>query len=417
MTSNLTEMGKRAKTAARQAAKLSTNEKNRILHIVADALEANTAELLAANAPDVANAANDGKNAAFIDRLTLTEARIASMARDMRNVATLDDPVNEVTEMKTLQSGLSVGKKRVPLGVIGIIYESRPNVTADAFGLCFKAGNSVILRGGKEAILTNTSIVNACRNALAANGLTPDFIQLIEDTSRESANALMNLTDYLDVLIPRGGGGLIKAVVENSRVPVIETGTGNCHIFVDESADLTNATAIILNAKTQRPGVCNACERVLIHRAIAPAYLPVLVEALRAADVEVRGDRAAADMCADITYAPDGDEWYKEYLDFIIGIAIVDGLDAAVAHIDKYSTGHSEAILTESYANAQAFLQEVDSAAVYVNASTRFTDGSEFGLGAEIGISTQKLHARGPMGLKELTSYKYIVYGNGQVRG
>jgi len=417
MTNNLTEMGKRAKTAARQAAKLSTNEKNRILHIVADALEANTAELLAANAPDVANAANDGKNAAFIDRLTLTEARIASMARDMRNVATLDDPVNEVTEMKTLQSGLSVGKKRVPLGVIGIIYESRPNVTADAFGLCFKAGNSVILRGGKEAILTNTSIVNACRNALAANGLTPDFIQLIEDTSRESANALMNLTDYLDVLIPRGGGGLIKAVVENSRVPVIETGTGNCHIFVDESADLANATAIILNAKTQRPGVCNACERVLIHRAIAPAYLPVLVEALRAADVEVRGDRAAADMCADITYVPDGDEWYEEYLDFIIGIGIVDGLDAAVAHIDKYSTGHSEAILTESYANAQAFLQEVDSAAVYVNASTRFTDGSEFGLGAEIGISTQKLHARGPMGLKELTSYKYIVYGNGQVRG
>jgi len=415
---NLQEIGKRAKAAARLAARLSTNEKNRILRLVADALEADTAALLAANAPDVVNATNDGKNAAFIDRLTLTEARIATMARDMRNVAALDDPVNEVMEMKTLPSGITVGKKRVPLGVVGVIYESRPNVTADVFGLCFKAGNVAILRGGKEAINTNTAITNTCRNALAENGLSPDFIQLVEDTSREGALEMMRLTEYLDVLIPRGNGGLIKAVVENSRVPVIETGMGNCHIFVDASADLDKATRIILNAKTQRPGVCNACEKLLVHRAVADSYLPAVCKALADAGVELRGNRAAADICADITLVPpEAAEWHNEYLDLIIGIAVVDNLSAAIDHITAHSTGHSEAILTESYANAQTFLQEVDSAAVYVNASTRFTDGSEFGLGAEIGISTQKLHARGPMGLRELTSYKYIVYGNGEVRG
>ena len=413
----LSEMGKRAKTAARQAARLSTTEKNNILHIVADALVANTPSLLTANAQDVANAEAAGIKGAYIDRLTLTPARIETMARDMRHVAKLDDPVNEVTEMKTLQSGITVGKKRVPLGVIGIIYESRPNVTADAFGLCFKAGSSVILRGGKEAILSNTAIVDTCRNALSANDLSPDFIQLITDTSRESATELMQLTEYIDVLIPRGGAGLIRTVVENSRVPVIETGTGNCHIFVDESANLANATAIILNAKTQRPGVCNACEKVLVHKAIAADYLPVLCNALLDAGVILHGNRAAADLCAEIAFAaPENAEWYEEYLDLIIGIAVVDNLDDAIVHIDAHSTGHSEAILTESYQNAQTFLNEVDSAAVYVNASTRFTDGSEFGLGAEIGISTQKLHARGPMGLKELTSYKYIVYGSGQAR-
>ena len=414
---NMTEMGKRAKAAARLAARLSTNEKNRILRMVADALVADTGALLAANAPDVAASVADGKNAAFIDRLTLTEARVAGIAKDMRRVADLDDPVNEVTEMKTLPSGITVGQKRVPLGVVGVIYESRPNVTADVFGLCFKAGNAAILRGGKEAIRTNTAIVNTCRNALAANGLIPDFIQLVEDTSRESAVALMNLTEYLDVLIPRGGGGLIKTVVENSRVPVIETGMGNCHIFVDESADLDKATRIILNAKTQRPGVCNACERMLVHRAIASDYLPAVCKALADAGIELRGNRAAADIVPDITFVPvEAAEWHDEYLDLIIGIAVVDDLAAAMDHIAAHSTGHSEAIVTESYANAQTFLQEVDSAAVYVNASTRFTDGSEFGLGAEIGISTQKLHARGPMGLRALTSYKYIIYGNGETR-
>ena len=417
---SLQEIGKRAKAAARLAARLSTNEKNRILCIVADALEANTAALLAANAPDVAASMADGKNAAFIDRLTLTEARIASIAKDMRRVADLDDPVNEVTEMKTLPNGITVGQKRVPLGVVGVIYESRPNVTADVFGLCFKAGNAAILRGGKEAIGTNTAIVNTCRSALAANGLPPDFIQLVEDTSRESAVELMNLTGYLDVLIPRGGGGLIQTVVENSRVPVIETGMGNCHIFVDESADADKATRIILNAKTQRPGVCNACEKLLVHRSIAESYLPVICKALADAGVELRGSQAAADFLPGmpgITVVPPGAaEWNEEYLDLIIGIDVADDLAAAIDHISAHSTGHSEAIITESYANAQTFLQEVDSAAVYVNASTRFTDGSEFGLGAEIGISTQKLHARGPMGLRALTSYKYIVYGNGEIR-
>jgi len=408
-------MGQRAKAAAKQARGLSTTKKNRILHMVADALVDKTDDLLAANAPDVENAIAAGIKGAFIDRLTLNPARIQIMAKDMRHVAGLDDPVGEVMSMKTLPTGLTVGQTRVPLGVVGIIFESRPNVTADAFGLCFKAGNSVILRGGKEAIQTNTVIVDTCRDALAANGLNPDLVQLITDPSRERATELMRMTKYIDVLIPRGGAGLIKAVVENSLVPVIETGTGNCHIFVDASADLDNATRIILNAKTQRPGVCNACERVLVHKAIAEDYLPVLCKALTENDVELRGSAAAIAVCPQIAPA-EAEEWYAEYLDLIIGIEIVESIDAAIAHIDEYSTGHSEAILTESYTNAQKFLHEVDSAAVYVNASTRFTDGSEFGLGAEIGISTQKLHARGPMGLRELTTGKYIIYGNGQTR-
>ena len=408
-------MGQRAKAAARIVRGLSANVKNTVLHQTADALETQAEAILAANRLDVADAVAAGIKGALIDRLTLTEARITGIARNMRHVASLDDPVGELISMKTLPSGITVGQKRVPLGVIGIIYEARPNVTPDAFGLCFKAGNSVILRGGKEAIRSNTVIVSVFREVLAAAGICADCVQLVPDTSRESATALMQLTAYLDVLIPRGGAGLIKAVVENSRVPVIETGTGNCHIFVDETADLLNATKIILNAKTQRPGVCNACEKVLVHKAIAAAYLPALCNALADAGVELRGSGAARAICPEITLATP-EEWFEEYLDMIIGIEIVDGLDTAITHIDKHSTGHSEAILTESYANAQAFLNEVDSAAVYVNASTRFTDGSEFGLGAEIGISTQKLHARGPMGLRELTTGKYIIYGSGQIR-
>ena len=407
-------MGQRAKIAARMARGLSTNEKNMVLRKVADALVENTDVLLAANKKDVDGAIAEGIKGSFIDRLTLTAARIENIARGMQHVATLDDPIGELLSMKTLPNGLTVGQKRVPLGVVGIIYEARPEVTADAFGLCFKAGNSVILRGSRAAILSNTAIVEICRKALAAAGFSADFVQLMTDTSREKATELMQLTEYIDVLIPRGGAGLIKSVVENSRVPVIETGTGNCHIFVDESADLENATKIILNAKTQRPGVCNACERVLIHKAIAADYLPALCKALAEAGVELRGSEAARAFYPQIVIE---DEWYAEYLDLIIGIEIVADVNAAIAHINQYSTGHSEAILTESYANSQQFLNDVDSAAVYINASTRFTDGGEFGLGAELGISTQKLHARGPMGLRELTSSKYIIFGSGQVRG
>ena len=403
--SSLIEMGQRAKDAAVVLATLSTPAKNKALLASADALLAAKAEILAKNKADVDAAVEAGIKGAFIDRLTLTEARLADMAEGLRQVAKLDDPVGEVLSMKTLDNGLVIGQKRVPMGVIGIIFEARPNVAADAFGLCLKAGSAVILRGGKEAFQTNRAVISALRGALAAEGLPEDCVQMVPDTSRETANEMMRLNGYLDVLIPRGGAGLINSVVQNSTVPVIQTGVGNCHVFVDESADLEKAARIVINAKTQRPGVCNACESLLVHEAIAEKFMPEIGKALQERKVEIRGDEATQGLVSGAVPATEAD-WATEYED----------IDEAICHIRKYSTGHSEAIVTENYTNAQRFLNEVDAAAVYVNASTRFTDGGQFGFGAEIGISTQKLHARGPMGLKELTTTKYIIYGNGQIR-
>ena len=413
--SNLVEMGKRAKAAAIVLATLPTPVKNKALLASAEALLAAKAEILAANQKDVAAATKQGIKGAFIDRLTLTDARLADMAEGLRQVALLDDPVGEVLSMKTLDNGLVVGQKRVPMGVIGIIFEARPNVTADAFGLCLKAGSAVILRGGKEAFQTNQATVKALRSALAAEGLPEDCVQMVPDTSRETANEMMRLNGYLDVLIPRGGAGLINSVVQNSSVPVIQTGVGNCHVYVDESADFEKAARIVINAKTQRPGVCNACESLLVHEKIAEAFLPEIGKALQEKKVEIRGDEATQKL-VDGSVPATEEDWATEYADYILSTRVVKDIDEAIAHIRKYSTGHSEAIVTENYTNAQRFLNEVDAAAVYVNASTRFTDGSQFGFGAEIGISTQKLHARGPMGLKELTTTKYIIYGNGQIR-
>ena len=413
--SNLVEMGKKAKAAAVVLATLSTPRKNKALLASADALLAAKEEILAANTADVDAALENGIKGAFIDRLTLTEVRLADMADGLRQVAKLDDPVGEVLSMKTLDNGLVVGQKRVPMGVIGIIFEARPNVTADAFGLCLKAGSAVILRGGKEAFRTNQATIKALRSALAAEGLPEDCIQMVPDTSRETANEMMRLNGYLDVLIPRGGAGLINSVVQNSTVPVIQTGVGNCHVYVDESADFEKAAKIVINAKTQRPGVCNACESLLVHEKIAEAFLPAIGKALQEKQVEIRGDEATRKL-VDGSVAATEEDWGTEYADYIISARVVKDMDEAIEHIRKYSTGHSEAIVTENYTNAQRFLNEVDAAAVYVNASTRFTDGGQFGFGAEIGISTQKLHARGPMGLKELTTTKYIIYGDGQIR-
>lgn len=413
--SNLVEMGKKAKAAAVILATLPTPVKNRALLASADALLAAKADILTKNKADVDAALKNGIKGAFIDRLTLTDARVADMAEGLRQVAKLDDPVGEVLSMKTLDNGLLVGQKRVPMGVIGIIFEARPNVTADAFGLCLKAGSAVILRGGKEAFQTNHAVVNAIRSALAKEGLPEDCVQMVPDISRETANEMMRLNGYLDVLIPRGGAGLIQSVVQNSTVPVIQTGVGNCHVYVDESADFAKAAKIVINAKTQRPGVCNACESLLVHEKIAETFLPEIGRALQEKKVEIRGDEATQKLVEGSVVATEED-WGTEYADYILSTRVVKDLDEAIAHIRKYSTGHSEAIVTENYTNAQRFLNEVDAAAVYVNASTRFTDGGQFGFGAEIGISTQKLHARGPMGLKELTTTKYIIYGDGQIR-
>ena len=414
MSEAMEKIGKAAKSAAALASQLTTEEKNSILNKCADVLVSQTRRIISENSFDM-DSAQDMK-ASFRDRLKLTESRVTSMADGLRQVGMLPDPIGEAVNMKTLPNGLIVIQKRTPMGVIAIIYEARPNVTADAFGLCFKAGSSVILRGGKEAIRSNTAIAQVFRDVLESNGLNPDIIQIISDTSRETAQELMRLNKYVDLLIPRGGAGLIRSVVENSTVPVIETGVGNCHMFLDASADINKALPIIINAKTQRPGVCNAVEKLLIHESVAAEYLPVIAAALREKKVEIRGDIRAASLIADIKPV-DEDDWYTEYADLIIAVKIVSDIDEAIAHIRKYSSNHSEAILTENYTNAQRFLNEVDSAAVYVNASTRFTDGGEFGFGAEIGISTQKLHARGPMGLRELTSTKYIIYGSGQIRG
>lgn len=411
----ITEIGKKAKKMTGMIGILGSEKKNEGLKSAAAALLEGTAEILAANDRDVEKAVKSGMNAGLIDRLKLTSERIEAMADGLLSVAVLEDPVGEVLSMKQRPNGLVIGQKRVPLGVVGIIYEARPNVTADAFGLCFKSGNAVILKGGSDALESNIAIVKWLRAGLSAAGLPEDSIQLITDTDREVTRQFMCLREYVDVLIPRGGAGLIKAVVDNSTIPVIETGTGNCHIFVDESADFHMALDIIFNAKTQRIGVCNACESLVVHREIAAEFLPLLKERLSLKSVEIRADEEACSMISSFVPATEED-WGQEYLDYIISLKLVGSVDEAISHINRYSTGHSEAIITSDYANSQKFLNEIDAAAVYVNASTRFTDGYEFGFGAEIGISTQKLHARGPMGLKELTTTKYIIYGSGQIR-
>lgn len=411
----ITDIGKKAKEVSAAMGILGSEKKNEGLRAAAAALLEGEVEILTANQEDVIRATKAGMSSGLIDRLELTPKRIEDMADGLLSVAALDDPIGEVLSMKVRPNGLTIGQKRVPLGVIGIIYESRPNVTADAFGLCFKSGNAVILKGGSDALDSNKAIVKWLRTGLKNAGLPEDALQLITDTDREVTKEFMKMREYVDVLIPRGGAGLIKAVVDNSTVPVIETGTGNCHIFVDESADFQMALDIIFNAKTQRIGVCNACESLVIHRKIAPEFLPLLKERLSLKSVEIRADEEACAMVDGFVPATEED-WGREYLDYILSLRLVDSIEEAIAHINRYSTRHSEAIITSDYANSQRFLNEIDAAAVYVNASTRFTDGYEFGFGAEIGISTQKLHARGPMGLKELTTTKYVIFGSGQVR-
>ena len=415
MNEMLLQLGKNAKEAENALRIITTDKKNKVLTAVADHLVECTEQLLKANAEDVANGKKNNMPEGLIDRLLLTEERIQGMAEGLRQLVSLEDPIGEVTGMKKRPNGLLIGQKRVPLGVIGIIYEARPNVTADAFGLCFKTGNVVILKGGSDAIHSNKAIVDCIRETLENERVTVNAIQLIEDTSRETAAEFMKMNEYVDVLIPRGGRGLIKAVVNQSTIPVIETVTGNCNIYVDETADLDMAADIIMNAKTQRVGVCNACESLLVNAAVKDELLPVLAERLKTKDVEMRADEAARPLMPGAVPATEED-WGTEYLDYILSIKVVYSVDEAIAHINRYNTGHSEAIITNNYTNAQKFLDEVDAAAVYVNASTRFTDGFEFGYGAEIGISTQKLHARGPMGLFALTTTKYIIYGNGQIR-
>ncbi|MBS4917446.1 MAG: glutamate-5-semialdehyde dehydrogenase [Clostridiales bacterium] len=412
---DLNTLGKKAKSASRILAVTGTAAKNAALLAAADALLAHTDEILAANNRDLEAGKAAGLRESLLDRLALSPERIAGMAGGIRKVAALPDPVGQLVEGHTLPNGIQLSKVRVPMGVIGIIYEARPNVTSDAAALCLKAGNAVILRGGKEAFESNKAVTKVMREALAGAGLPEDCVALVEDTSRETATALMRLNAYLDVLIPRGGGGLIRSVVENATVPVIETGVGNCHVYVEQSANVQMAADIVFNAKTQRPSVCNAAESLLVDAAIAEKALPVIAERLSAKKVELRG---CPETCRILPGAvPACEEDYDtEFLDYILSVKVVSGVEEAVAHINAHGTGHSECIVTGSYEAAQRFTDGVDAAAVYVNASTRFTDGEEFGLGAEIGISTQKLHARGPMGLLELTSTKYILRGNGQIR-
>ena len=411
----LEQQGALGKAAARRLANATTEEKNRALEAIARALETEQAAILAANAADMDAARAAGMRPAMLDRLLLDAGRIAGVAAGVRQVAALDDPVGRMVEMSTRPNGLQIGKRTVPLGVIGMIYEARPNVTVDAAVLCLKAGNAVILRGGKEAFRTNCALTELMRGAIEAAGLPADAVSLVQDTSRASATELMGLRGYLDVLIPRGGAGLIRSVVENARVPVIETGAGVCHVYVEATAQPDMAARIIENAKCSRPSVCNAAETLLVDRAIARDFLPLAAQALAAHGCVLRG---CPETCVILPAAEPAAEadWDTEYGDYILSIKIVSGIDEALAHIAAHSTGHSEAIVTSDYFQAQRFLNEVDAAAVYVNASTRFTDGGEFGEGAEIGISTQKLHARGPMGLRQLTSTKYVIYGAGQVR-
>lgn len=413
--SELITKGQKAKEASYVLANLTTTDKDRALENMAKKLLEKSDEIIIENKKDLQKAVENGTSKAMLDRLSLDKSRIEGMADGLMQVINLQDPVGEVIGMWNRPNGLQIGQKRVPMGVIGIIYEARPNVTCDAAGLCIKTGNAVILRGGKEAINSNMAIIKALREGLKEANLPEDAVQLVEDTSREIATEMMKLNDYIDVLIPRGGAGLIKAVVNNATVPVIETGTGNCHIYVDSECDFEMAKNIVVNAKTSRPAVCNAAESLVIHEAVAEELLPILAKALREKDVLLKGDKRAREIVKDMEEVTEED-FYKEFLDYIMSVKVVKNIDEAIAHINKYNTGHSEAIVTKNYDNSQKFLQRIDAAAVYVNASTRFTDGSEFGFGAEIGISTQKLHARGPMGLKELTTVKYIIFGNGQIR-
>ena len=414
--SNLTEMGQKAVAAKYDLQKTGTEKKNLALCEIAAALRNNSSDLIAANQIDLAAGKEKQMHQGLLDRLMLDEKRIDAMAAGLEQVALLPDPVGEELEHFVRPNGLQITKVRVPIGVIGIIYESRPNVTADAFSLCFKSGNAVILKGGSDAIHSNVVITSIIRNTLVSCGINPDVLQLIEDTDRSIVQKFMKMNEYVDVLIPRGSAGLIRNVVENSTIPVIETGTGNCHVYVDEQADFEKAIPIIINAKTQRIGVCNAAESLVIHEEISDVFLPLLAKEMHAHHVEMRGDADTRKILPDVIPATQED-FGKEYLDYIISIKTVKSLDEAIEHINQYNTGHSETIITENQEHADRFLHEIDAACVYVNASTRFTDGFEFGFGAEIGISTQKLHARGPMGLKELTSYKYEIIGNGQIRG
>lgn len=411
----VTEQGKRARATLAFMSQVDSEQKNKALNAIANMLEKNSDRIIKANAIDLEQGRNNGLSEGLLDRLMLNEERIKAMADGVRQVAGLADPCGKILSEYKKDNGLLIKKITVPIGVIGIIFEARPNVTVDAAALCLKSGNSVILRGGKEAINSNTALSEIMRSALDEVGFVKDAIQLVTDTTRQSSADMMHMNEYLDCLIPRGGKGLIKAVVENSTVPVIETGSGNCHIYVDDSADINMAAKIIFNAKTQRISVCNACESLVINSAIINEALPVIANELKKKNVQIRGDERAVSACSLVIPASDED-YYTEYLDYIISVKTVDTLDEAIEHINSHSTGHSEAIITQNEANAQKFLKCIDSSSVYVNASTRFTDGAEFGLGAEIGISTQKLHARGPMGLEQLTSTKYLIFGNGQVR-
>lgn len=407
--------GQNAKEASYILSNLSTTRKNEALESMAKKLLEKSDYIINANKKDLEEAKLKGMSESMLDRLSLNEDRIKGMADGLRDVINLNDPVGEVLGMWNRPNGLQIGQKRVPIGVIGIIYEARPNVTCDAAGLCLKTGNAVILRGGKEAINSNIAIIETLREGLKEANIPEDAVQLIYDTRREIATEMMRLNEYIDVLIPRGGAGLIKAVVQNATVPVIETGTGNCHIYIDSECDIDMAKDIVVNAKTSRPSVCNAAESLVIHEAIANEALPVIANALKEKGVILKGDKKSIEIVDYIEEATEED-YYTEFLDYIMSVKIVKDIDEAISHINKHNTGHSEAIVTKNYDSSQKFLQRVDAAAVYVNASTRFTDGAEFGFGAEIGISTQKLHARGPMGLKELTTTKYIIFGNGQIR-
>lgn len=410
------KMGSAAKAAERILGVADTNTKNKALEAMASALESDADKIISANETDLANGRKNGMKESLLDRLRLTRERIAGMADGIRQVAALSDPIGEIIEGSVRPNGMKIRRVRVPLGVVGIIFESRPNVTSDAAALCLKSGNACILRGGKEAINSNMAIADTLRQAVVSAGLPADCIQLVSDTSRESANQMMRMNQYLDVLIPRGGAGLIRAVVENSTVPVIETGVGNCHVFVDKTADIGMAADIIYNAKTSRPSVCNAIETILVHKDIAEKALPVIKARLDEKNVELRGCEITRAILGDSVIPATDEDYATEFLDYILACRVVDSLDDAIEHISRYSTGHSECIVTSDYFSAEKFTSSVDSAAVYVNCSTRFTDGGEFGLGAEIGISTQKLHARGPMGIRQLTSSKFIIQGDGQVR-
>ncbi len=412
----LLELATKARDVKYEVASLSSVDKDKAILLVADALEANAVDIIEANGIDMKNGEAKGLSTGLLDRLKLDESRIKGMAYGLREVVKLSDPIGQVTEEFTRPNGLVIKKRLVPLGVVGVIYEARPNVTADVFGLCFKTGNAVILKGGSDALESNKAIVKVIKDSLQAGGFPVDAITLIEDTSRETATAMMRLNGYIDVLIPRGSAGLIRSVVENASVPVIETGSGNCHIYVDYDADIDMAIKIIVNAKTQRIGVCNAAESLVIHEQIAPKLLPELNKVLREKGVQIFADEKSRKLMEGSEAATEED-FGTEYLDYIISVKTVSSVEEAIAHINKYNTGHSEAIITKDDSNAEKFLNGIDAACVYVNASTRFTDGFEFGFGAEIGISTQKLHARGPMGLLALTSYKYTIYGDGQIRG